>query len=57
MLVNGDEGTCKRVECSADGLKLISLNPLFPDQVYTKEAVEKLPVKIVGVVVELRAKF
>lgn len=57
VLVNGDEGTCKRVECGEDGMRLISLNPLFPDQIYTAEAVEKLPVKIVGVVVELRAKF
>lgn len=57
VLVNGDEATCKKVDFSNGGIRLVSYNPLFPDQIYSKEAVEQLPIRIVGVVVELRAKF
>ena len=57
VAVNGDTATCKRVQFENGGLRLVSLNPLFPDQVYSKEAVERLPITILGVVVELRAKF
>lgn len=57
VAVNGDKATCKRVLYEDGGLRLVSLNPLFPDQVYSKEAVEQLPITILGVVVELRAKF
>lgn len=57
VAVNGDMATCKKVVFENGGLRLVSLNPLFPDQVYSKEAVEQLPITILGVVVELRAKF
>lgn len=57
VAVNGDKATCKKVMCESGDLRLISLNPLFPDQVYSKAAVEQLPITILGVVVELRAKF
>lgn len=57
VAVNGDTATCKRVQYEDGGIRLVSLNPLFPDQVYSKEAVEQLPIRILGVVVELRAKF
>ena len=57
VAVNGDMATCKKVMCEDGGLRLISLNPLFPEQVYGKAAVEQLPIRILGVVVELRAKF
>ena len=57
VAVNGDRATCKKVMLENDGLRLVSINPLFPDQVYSKAAVEQLPIRILGVVVELRAKF
>ena len=57
VMVNGDEATCKRVVYHDNGLSLVSYNPVFPPQFYTSEEVEKLPVRIIGVVAELRAKI
>lgn len=57
VMVNGDEATCKRVVFHDNGLTLVSYNPVFPPQFYTSEEVEKLPVRIIGVVAELRAKI
>lgn len=57
VLVNGDEATCKRVVFQDNGITLISTNPMFPPQFYTAAQVRTLPVQIIGVVVELRAKF
>lgn len=57
VLVNGDDATCKRVVKHENGLSLISLNPSFPPKFFTDQEVEQLPVRIVGRVMELRAKF
>lgn len=57
VMVNGDEATCKRVVYHDNGLSLVSYNPVFPPQFYTSAEVETLPVKILGVVAELRAKI
>ena len=57
VMVNGDEATCKRVVYHDNGLSLVSYNPVFPPQFYTSEEVEKLPVRIIGVVAELRAQI
>lgn len=55
VLVNGDEGTVKRIKKSDNGITLIGDNvssflPIF----YSKEDIERLPVTIVGKVIELR---
>lgn len=57
VLINGDEATCKRVKVSDHGISLISTNPEYEPLFYTKHEVEALPVRILGVVVELRGKF
>ncbi len=57
VMVNGDEATCKRVFFHDNGISLVSYNPVFPPQFYTSTEVEALPVRIVGVVAELRAKI
>lgn len=57
VMVNGDEATCKRVIFHDNGLSLLSNNPMYPPQFYTSEEVERLPVRIIGVVAELRAKI
>lgn len=57
VMVNGDEATCKRVMFHDNGIALVSTNPIVPPMFYTCEEVERLPLKILGVVVELRAKF
>lgn len=57
VLVNGDEATCKKIKKTPEGVMLLSLNPAFSPIFYTNKEVETLPVKILGKVVELRAKF
>ena len=57
VLVNGDEGTCKRIKRYQDSLALLPLNPTYEPMVYSKEQVADLPVTIIGKVVELRGKF
>lgn len=58
IIVNGDEGTCKKVLKHANGsITLVSLNPAFEPRYLTPQEIEELPVTIVGKVVELRGKF
>lgn len=57
VLVNGDEGTCKRVKKSPQGVTLLSSNPAYEPMYFNNEEIERLPVKVIGRVVELRAKF
>lgn len=58
IIVNGDEGTCKKVlKHAAGGITLVSLNPAFEPRYLSPQEVEDLPVTIVGKVVELRGKF
>lgn len=56
VMVNGDDGTFKRVFKNENGIILQPLNPTFSPMVYTNEQIEKLPVRILGVVVEFRRK-
>lgn len=55
--INGTDATCKRLKKYSDGIALISINPKY-DPIYfsNREVIEK-PVKVLGKVVELRAKF
>lgn len=57
VTVNGNEGTCKRIQKYADSISLISLNPTYDPMVFTTEQVKDLPVEIKGKVVEARARF
>ena len=56
LCVIGNDGTFKKVIKSENGIILQPLNPTYDPMVYTNEQVEKLPVKIIGKVVELRRK-
>lgn len=56
-MVNGDEATIKKLKKRADGIVLLPLNQQFDMMYYTADDIEKLPVRILGKVVELRAKF
>jgi repressor LexA len=56
-LVNGNEGVCKRLKKYSDSIALISSNPEYAPLIFTREEVESKPVRIIGKVVELRAKF
>ena len=58
VLVNGDEATVKEIKKTKEGITLIGWNPsVYTPKFYSKEEIEKLPVDIVGKVVESRAKF
>lgn len=56
-LVNGSEATCKRLKKYENGIMLLSNNPKYEPMVFTNEEIVSKPVKIIGKVVELRAKF
>lgn len=57
VTVNGEEGTCKKLQRYPDTLALVSLNPIYEPIVYTWEEVEQLPVRIVGKVIQSRHDF
>ena len=57
VLINGDSATVKKIKIGPNGLSLISTNPSYDPMYYTAAEVESLPVRIIGRVVELRAKY
>jgi repressor LexA len=57
VLVNGNDVTLKQVKIEENGLWLIPFNSAFPHKFYSKKECETLPVRILGKMVELRAKF
>lgn len=56
VMVNGNDGTFKRVRKNENGITLQPLNPKYEPMTYTNEQIEKLPVKVLGVFEELRRK-
>jgi repressor LexA len=58
ILINGDEATVKQVKEMPAGIMLIGHNTaVYEPHFYSNEEIEKLPVQILGKVVELRRKF
>lgn len=57
MLVNGDEATIKKIQKFDGGINLIPSNPAYDVITYTDDDIATLPVRCLGKVVELRAKF
>lgn len=57
VLVNGNEATVKKIKKFENGINLIPTNPEYDVFTYSTEEIENLPVRIIGKVVELRAKF
>lgn len=55
--VNGTDATCKRLRKYRDGIELISNNPSYDPMFFSNDEIESKPVKIIGRVVELRARF
>ena len=55
VVINGNEGTLKKVHIQDDAIILESANPLFPPRVFT--GVDKAIVHIVGKVIETRRKW
>lgn len=56
-MVNGDDATCKRLKKYQEGIALISTNPAYNPMYFSNKEIEEKPVRIIGKVVELRAKF
>ncbi len=56
-VVNGNEATCKRLKKYAEGIALISTNPSYEPMYFSNREIAEKPVRIIGVVKELRAKF
>lgn len=57
VLVNGDSATVKKIKYGQDGITLLPTNPAYDPMFYTAAEVEDLPVRVIGRVVELRAKY
>lgn len=55
--INGDTATCKRLAKHKAGISLISFNPAYPPMCFSNEEIERLPVVIIGKVVENRQKY
>lgn len=56
-LANGDSATVKKIKFGPDGISLIPTNPAYDVQFYSAADVERLPLRVLGRVVELRAKY
>ena len=56
VMVNGNDGTFKRVFKNENGIILQPLNTEYQPMIYSNEQIEKLPIKVIGKVVELRRK-
>lgn len=57
VLVDGKDAMVKKFYKTENGVALISTNPAYDPFTYSKQEVDCLPVRIIGKVVELRAKF
>ena len=57
VMVNGDSATVKKIKYGPDGITLLPTNPAFDPLFYSAAEVESLPVRVIGRVVELRAKY
>ena len=56
-MVNGDEATCKRLIKYKDGISLVSFNTKYEPMYFSNQEIVEKPVRIIGRVMELRAKF
>lgn len=56
VMVNGNDGTFKRVFKNENGIILQPLNNKYQPMIFTNEQIETLPVRVLGVFEELRRK-
>lgn len=57
VIINGDEGTLKKVKKTDSGIILQPLNPAYGPVMYTYEEMKTIPILIVGIVKQLKRKF
>lgn len=56
-LINGNEATIKKAKKSDMGILLQPINPAYEPLIFSKEDIENIPVRIIGVVKELKRRF
>ena len=56
VMVNGDDATFKRVRLQENGITLQPLNSRYEPRFFSAQEINTLPVRIMGVVVEIRRK-
>lgn len=54
VMINGNDGTFKRVKKTEEGIILQPLNPNYEIKFYSNKEIEELPIKIIGIVKEIR---
>lgn len=57
VIVNGDEGTIKKVRKTEQGIILQPLNPAYAPLIFTNEEIKSMPITIVGIVKQLKREF
>ena len=57
VLINGSDATCKRIEKHERGIMLVPTNRAYEPQFFSNEDIERIPVRIIGRVMEARRKF
>lgn len=57
VFVNGDDATFKRISRSERGIILKPLNPDYEPLIFTNRQIVDLPIRILGVAVEIRRKL
>lgn len=57
VIVNGDEGTIKKVRKTEQGIILQPLNPAYTPMIFTNEEINSLPIAIIGIVKQLKREF
>jgi len=57
VIVNGEEGTLKKVKKTDSGIILQPLNPAYGPVMYTFKEIEDVPILIAGVVKQLQREF
>ena len=58
VLIDGEDATAKEIRENPDGITLIGHNvAVYPPHFYSKHQIVELPVKIIGVVMEIRRRM
>lgn len=57
VTINGNDATFKKIIKKENGVVLQPINPNYEPMFYTNDEIEKLPIRIIGVVREIRRKI
>ncbi len=57
IAINGSDAVCKRLIKYADGISLVSINPIYEPRFFSAKEIENNPVRIIGRVMECHRKY